>query len=43
MGNIKFPFFPEKISIDDIGLWFTVNYKLQGSSLEFESSSSGVG
>lgn len=23
MGNIKFPFFPEKISIDDIGLWFT--------------------
>jgi hypothetical protein len=31
LGNIKFNFFPEKISINDIGLWF-----VSGDELEFE-------
>lgn len=31
LGNIKFNFYPEKISINDIGLWF-----VSGDELEFE-------
>lgn len=31
LGNIKFDFYPEKISINDIGLWF-----VEGDELEFQ-------
>jgi 3-deoxy-D-manno-octulosonic-acid transferase len=31
LGNIKFDFYPEKISINDIGLWFVEGNELDSS------------